>query len=175
MEKCSFRKGVKMSWEQILGFFTMWPSPWATIALWAKANVPIWQTILYVTFITSISLSLTYFGTGWIEKWIIKRGWVKRATIEKWRNYSQSLNNSHPVNGLEKRVKGKIKKWLLPQKDWQILACGFIPFVPLLPTIIIVATRLLEIKRGFPLLIAGNIFRNAVVCWAIYKGVGFFS
>ncbi len=164
-----------MDWKQILGFFTMWPSPLATTVLWAKADVPIWQTILYVASLTSISLSLTYFGTGWLEEWIIKRGWVKRTTIEKWRNRSNHFNDSLPANGLGKETGNKIKKWLIPREDWQILACGFIPFIPILPTIVIVVARLLEIKKGFLFLIIGNFFRTAAVCYAIYLSVGFFS
>jgi len=164
-----------MSWEQILGFFTMWPNPGTTVVLWAKGGVPLWQTILYVVFFTSISLSLTFFGTGWLERWIIKKGWLKRSTIERWRVRLQKGDNNFQTNGLEKRMRGGIKKWLLPQKNWRILACGFIPFIPLLPTVVIVVTRLLEIRGGFLFLIFGNVVRNAIFCYVIYRGVGFFS
>jgi len=164
-----------MSWEQILGFFTMWPSPLATIALWAKGGVPLWQTIAYVVFLTSISLSFTYFGTGWLESWVIKRGWIKRTTIEKWRAWQRKRNNSFQMNGLNGEVNHKIKKWLIPQKDWKILACGFIPFVPLVPSIVIVVTKLLEIRNGFVFLILGNIVRSIIVCCCIYQGVSFLS
>ena len=163
-----------MYWEQILGFFTMWPSPLTTITLWAKAGVPLWQTIFYVVLLTSISLSFTYFGTGWLENWVIKRGLVKRTTIEKWRAWQRKRNNSFQMNGLSEEVNHRVKKWLIPKKDWKILACGFIPFIPLVPTIVIVVTKLLEIRNGFPFLILGNIVRNVIVCYFIYLGANFF-
>ncbi len=160
-----------MSWEQILGFFTMWPSPNVTIVLWAKCGIPLWQTIAYVTLLTSFSLGLTFFGTGWLEKWTIKRGWIQESTIEKWRMRFQKGNNNHAMNGFEKKMNGRFRRWLIPQKNWKILACGFIPFIPLIPTVVVIVTRLLRIRNGFLVLILGNAVRTAIVCYAIYQGV----
>lgn len=163
-----------MIWEQILGFFTMWPNPGVTIGLWAKAGVPIWQTISYVVLLTSISLSLTYFGTGWLENFLIKKGVIRRTTIKKWRNWLER-NNNLSRNEFHERLRDRIKSWLIPQKSWKILAWGFVPFIPVLPTVIIMATRLLEIRNGFLALILGNIFRNGILCCTIYLIAYFFS
>lgn len=164
-----------MSWEQILGFFTMWPNPALTVALWAQAGVPIWQTILYVAFLTSASLSLTYFGVEWLKNWIVNRGFIERIMIERLHRWWRRLSRVSQENGFEKSWTKKIRRWLIPRKDWQLLACGFVPFVPVLPTIVIIITGLREIKYGFPVLILGNLFRNVIFCYVIYEGYGFFS
>jgi len=161
-----------MSWEQILGFFTMWPSPYTTIALWAKGGVPLWQTICYVTFLTSLSLSLTFFGIEWLESWIIKNGWLSKSAIERWRILLNRGSNNLSTNGFQERMTDKIKKWLIPQRDWKILAWGFVPGIPLIPSIVVVVTSLLAIKRGFFFLIVGNTFRSTIVCCAIYWFMG---
>ncbi|KKT16875.1 MAG: hypothetical protein A2654_00760 [Candidatus Nealsonbacteria bacterium RIFCSPHIGHO2_01_FULL_43_31] len=163
-----------MSWEQILGFFTMWPNPAITVGLWAKAGVPIWQTIAYVVILTSISLSLTYFGVEWLKNWVVNRGIIERPMIEKLHNQWRRINRIPQSDGRRYDWIKKTRKWLIPQKDWQILAWGFVPFIPILPTIVIIITNLRRIKYGFLVLILGNIFRNVIFCYAIYEGRDFF-
>lgn len=159
-----------MSWEQILGFFTMWPHPGTTIILWAKGGVPVWQTILYVGIMTSASLTLTYFGTGWLQKFLIRKKILKESTIKKLQNLWPLTNG----NG-NSRITKKITNWISRQKIWLILICGFIPFVPILPTAVIIAAGLLKIKYSYPVLLLGNILKTVIICYTIYYSTGSFS
>ena len=121
-----------MAWEQILGFFTMWLHPEITVTLWSKAGVPIWQTFLYATSWTSLTLFLTYFSIGWLKK-VVKNA-VKNLSgadgiirmVGSWYN----RNNLKLVNG---RYHKKMTGWLIRQKNWLILLCGFVPFFYGLP------------------------------------------
>ena len=165
---------MNVSWEQILGFFTMWPSPVVTVGLWAEAGVPIWQTILYVVLLTSTSLSLTYFGVEWLKNWVVRKRIINRRMVEKLHNWWQQLNNVSQNNGFRHSWTKKTRKWLIPQKDWQVLAWGFVPFIPVLPTVVIIIAGLRELKHGFLVLILGNLFRNIIFCYAIYEGHNLF-
>src|SRR3989344_3304144 len=136
-----------MPWEQVLGFFTMWPSPGVTVGLWAKAGVPLWQTTSYVLILTSITLSLTYCGVDWLKNWAAGKGIIDRALIERLHDWWRRINSISQTNGFEKRWTKKIKKWLVPQKDWQILPWGFVPFIPVLPTVVFIITDLRGIKH----------------------------
>jgi hypothetical protein len=159
-----------MQWEQILGFFTMWLHPEVTVGLWSKAGVPIWQTYLYTTLWTSATLIVTYFGAGWLKNWLCRQRLVREVIrlIEK-----QSLGNS--IRAENSKHHKRILNLLVRQKNWLILVCGFIPFVYGLPAAVIVATKLMNIKYALPFLLAGNIFRNGMICFLVYQGVRFLS
>lgn len=152
-----------MAWEQILGFFTMGLHPEITVSLWAKAGVPIWQTFGYTIIWTSLTLSITYFGAGWIKNWIKK--FIKEEILEKWQNWWQLKNNHFQKHLPEKKIIG----WLIRQKNWLILGCGFVPFVYGLPAAVIATARILEIRHALIILYCGNVFRNGIICFLIYK------
>jgi membrane protein implicated in regulation of membrane protease activity len=163
-----------MASEQILGFFTMWLHPEITIALWSKAGVPIWQTFLYAAGWTSLVLIIAYCGIGWLKRFIKKslknRKGINR-TIQKattWYDHTKSRMDNGPYSR-------RVTKWVARQKNWIILMCGFIPFVYGLPATVIVTAKLLEIKWALPVLILGNLFRNAIICGLIYGTFNFFS
>jgi len=159
-----------MAWEQIVGFFTMWLHPEITIALWSRAHTPLWQTLLYTSLWTSFTLVLTYLGAGWVKKRLgrveVARKIIK--VVEEWQRKRENKEN----NG---KYQKKIVSLLSRQKEWLVLACGFIPFVYGLPAAVIVTAKLMEIRRALPILMLGNIFRNAIICLSIYQGFAFFS
>ena len=94
--------------------------------------------------------------------------------VEKLHNWWQQLNNVSQNNGFRHSWTKKTRKWLIPQKDWQVLAWGFVPFIPVLPTVVIIIAGLRELKHGFLVLILGNLFRNIIFCYAIYEGHNLF-
>lgn len=159
-----------MAWQQILGFFTMWLHPEITIGLWSGAGVPMWQTFLYTICWTSLTLSLTYLGTSWLKN-LFKNMKGARDAIESierfYRKNSLKLNNG--------KYHKKLLNNLVRQKNWLILACGFIPFVYGLPATVIVVAKLMEIKHAFWILLLGNCFRNGIICLLIYQGFKIFS
>jgi hypothetical protein len=155
-----------MTWEQILGFLIIFARPEATMTLWYRADVPFWQTFVYTTVVTSLTALLAYQAIGWLKKLVKKIFKNSRNAqeiaqkIASW--YRQSVPNLDN-NGYRR----KFAYWLIRQKDWIVLACGFIP-LPFLPTIVTVTAKLLEIKWAIPILLVGNVFRNAVTCASIY-------
>ena len=153
-----------MEWEQIVGFFTMWLHPEITVGLWSKGGVPIWQTFAYTTLWTSLTMTITYYGIGLAERWLIGRGIIKETTIKKWLGWWQSRDNNFKTAGPKKRI----TNWLSRQKNWTILTCGFVPFVYGLPAAVIATVKVLEIKNGLLILLIGNLFRNGVICASIY-------
>jgi len=163
-----------MALEQILGFFTMWLHPEITATLWSKAGVPIWQTFLYATVWTSGTLVLTYFSVGWLKravKNIVKNSGNVGGAIQK----VGSWYSGSGFKSTNDRYNKKIAGWLIRQKNWLILMCSFIPFVYGLPAAVIITAKLLEIKRALPILLLGNVFRNAIICGLIYGSFNFFS
>ena len=110
----------------------------------------------------------------WLKNWVVNRGIIERPMIEKLHNQWRRINRIPQSDGRRYDWIKKTRKWLIPQKDWQILAWGFVPFIPILPTIVIIITNLRRIKYGFLVLILGNIFRNVIFCYAIYEGRDFF-
>jgi hypothetical protein len=159
-----------VAWEQILGFFTMLLHPEITISLWAKAGVPIWQACSFAVLWTSGVLLLAYFGVGWLKRLIKKVPLAVKLMekVENWyRKYGSVLEN--------KKSYKKTSGWLIQQKNWIVLGCGFIPFVYGLPAAVIVAAKLMEIKHALFFLVLGNVFRNTIICYLIYQGFEFFS
>jgi hypothetical protein len=145
----------------------MWLHPEITVTFWAKAGVPIWQTFIYVVLWTSLTLTITYYGVGLAERWLINTGITKEITIKKWRGWWQSRNNNFKTAGPKKRV----INWLGRQKNWIILACGFVPFVYGLPAAVIVTVKVLKIRNGLLILFIGNVFRSGIICVSIYQAL----
>ncbi|MFH1401680.1 MAG: hypothetical protein ABIG40_01830 [Parcubacteria group bacterium] len=143
------------------------------MVLWAKAGVSILQTIIYVVFCTSISLTLTYFGTSWLEELLIKKKFIKKKTVERFLSWVRPKNNNFQISTSETRTP-KLKKWLTRRKDWQILFLGFVPYIPIMPTGVIIAVSATKIKHGFFILILGNIVRNVISCATVYFITRFF-
>lgn len=154
-----------MSWVQILGFFTMWLHPEITVGLWSKAGVPLWYTLLFTTIWTSITLSLTYLGVGWLKTRAQKVKFIMEL-IQKAEELYQN-NRFGPKNREHQK---KAINWLVRQKNWIILGCGFIPFVYGLPAAVIIAAKLIGIRYALLVLLFGNFFRNAIICSLIYQG-----
>ena len=158
-----------MDWEQILGFFTMWLHPEITAGLWSSAEVPFWQTFLLVTAWTSMTLMVTYFGVGLVEL-LLKLFW--RAVKKVIRVFKKDFNE-FKKSGLQiksERYQGRLINWLNRQKNWVVLLCSSIPFIWGLPVAVIIVTKAAKIKYGLPILLAGNVLRNAAICLTIYYG-----
>lgn len=156
-----------MSWEQIFGFLIVFLRPEITMALWTEAGLPFWQTFLYTGVITSLTTALTYYLlTDWMKKMVKKildRSSNAREIIQKislW--YKESA-----LNLTDNEYHRKFGFWLIRQKNWIILAFAFVP-APSIPTIVTVTARFLKIKGALPVLLAGNIFRTALLCASIY-------
>ena len=158
-----------MNWEQIVGSLTI---PFNTIlaaSLFWKGETFFWITVSAIVGWTSLTLVITYFGTEWIKKWVKNQRFLKDAYNRIYALYSQ---NGFKIRNDKKQK--QINNWLVKRKDWIVIVLGFVPFVPWLPTGVIVTTKILGIKNGLMHLLLGNFFRNWIVCFSVYQGFSWF-
>ena len=136
---------------------------WAVIIYWRLQGFSFWLSFAMLTTYWSLTLLLTYFGTGWLVKTLSK--WkITKESIESFQKTIKKYNNKNPLN----RRKKKIIECLSEKKAWIVYSLSFVPFVPELPTITIAAARIMKLKYALPILLAANAFRVAMLCIVIY-------
>jgi len=161
-----------MDWKQIIGLLLAWVFPEATMILWDRTGVPLWQTVAYIFAISSIAMAIFYFGIGWLKEFLIKRGLLKKEFAENVQRWWENINNFQ--NGFQKNRKENFLHWVKRRKSGIILSLGFVP-VPVLPTLVLAAARLTEIKNAFFVLILGLLFRTILTYWLLQWLTGLFS
>ena len=159
-----------MSW---LDFFQGLPMIFfrteGAVILWAAKGSPYWQSLLFSLCWTSLSLIITYYGTGILVS-RLKKWWLLRFVIAKWEKEITSRKNNFANNN------SLSHNWLSLQKQWVVIILAFLPythFVPGLGSAVIATAKVLNIRCGIILLILGNAFRWAVITYHIYQGVHF--
>lgn len=144
-----------MWWEIIEGLLMLvFIHPWATLMFWEKTGFPFWFTFSILTIHGFFCLILLYFGTGRLNAVLTEkiRKPIDEITQIIFKNY---------------KPKKTLVNWLLSKGKGITLILNFAPWV-LLPTATIIAARLMKIHHAFPILFAGNIFRNLIFCLAVY-------
>jgi hypothetical protein len=145
--------------SELIGFLLMVLNGWTAVIYWRIQGVSFELAFLMLTVYWSFTLLLTYFGTGCIidilEKWFLTE--ELSIKIVKFRKITPFYNQ-----------RDRIVDWLTRQKISIIFILAFIPCIPEIPTLVIIATRIIKIKYGLLILLAGNIFRVFVLCYAVY-------
>ena len=149
----------------IAGFVFLFFSGIGGVTAYRLMGVPFHITLIFVTLYWSGTLLITYYGTGWIVK-----------KIKKWESVNIFINSSKKwwekkirVLSKRKRFREKAVLWLTEQKEWVVLLLTFIPYVPELPTITIIAARLMKIKYALFFLLLGNFFRTFILVATVYQ------
>ena len=154
-----------MSWVQFFqGFFIPF-RPEITISLWANNEIPYLQTFLVAACWTSITLTITYFGTDVLIRRLLKKWSFLKKIVGKWEAGNNCSQNNHYLHR-------KINKLSLLKKLLIILPLSFLPytyFVPTLGTAVIVAAKLLNIRYLIFVLLVGNLFRWSVITHQLYQ------
>lgn len=145
--------------SELIGFLLMVLNGWAAVIYWRIQGVSFELAFLMLTVYWSFTLLLTYFGTGWIIDILKKWSLTKELSIK--------IAEFRKINPLYNQREGIID-WLTRRKTSIILILAFIPCIPEIPTLVIIATRIIKIKHGLSILLAGNIFRVFVLCYAVY-------
>jgi len=133
------------------------------IIWWKFVGFELWQTFLIILCWTSITMIFTFMGMAGIKSWVKRRKFFKKIS-GKFQNWHWQ-KNFRKKNVIQRT---KIVNWVSRQKNWVIIGLGFIPFVPYLPTTVIVTTKLLEIRFGLAFLLVGNTFRIGFICSFLY-------
>jgi len=158
-----------MIWKRFLGVFialsliiitTVVNPTNALILACYKIGLNSWGIFLCVSAWTSLTMVLTYYEFGQIKKWRIVN-----LLFKKLRNFFPQ-NSFKLINRIGQK---KFVSYLSRQKSWVILTLGFAPFVPYLPTTVIITTKLLDISYGILFLLLGNACRNWFYCERAYQ------
>lgn len=157
--------GGEMLEKLIAGFLPFFFNGLGGVTTYRLLGVPFHTTLAFVTLYWSGTLLLTYYGTGWIAERTTK--WESINSLIKilkkwWRKVIRTLK-------FRKRLIERGVFWLINQKKWVTLALSFIPYVPQLPTITIIAARLMKIRYALPILLLGNAFRTFILIATIYQ------
>ena len=157
--------GGEMLEKLIAGFLPLFFNGWGGVTTYRFLGVPFYITLTLITLYWSGTLLLTYYGTGWVTRRMTKRKSINSLIkiLRKW--WGKVMRNPK----FRKRLTEKGVFWLINQKKWVVLALTFIPYVPQLPTITIIAARLMKIKHALPILLLGNAFRTFVLVATIYQ------
>lgn len=155
-------------WRIVLeGLPIFWSNDLAGLILYYLKGVPFWILILLTIVKWSIFVLLAFYGTGWIfrriEKFPRTKLFIERA--------------SQRINGLSQRIYHRDKEnlhnksvvWLLERKEWIVVLLAFVPYVPVIPTAVIVVVRLMKIKHGLFFLLLGSALKATVFCLTIHN------
>jgi len=96
-----------------------------------------------------------------LQKWRASR-WL----LNKWQRFMRFFDY-HNSFSVKCRKKG-IQDWLSRRKKWLLILLIFLPYVPVLPSAIIITVRQRRIKYALIVLTMGAIFRAAVACRSFY-------
>lgn len=162
--------------DQVWAFLSIFLEPDAAVFFWYRAGYSFWLTYALLSLHTSITITLVFYGTGWIKH----SGKIRQA--------------SNGVLGKIKKITGglmsrfqflkKLGKFYhsLVDKSTKILQRGgifvifiasCIPFIPVIPTAAAAAAKLIEIKHGLLIILLGTAIRNILVVLGIYYGIPF--
>ncbi len=164
-----------MSWiEYLLSFLIMFFRTEGTVILWSAKGVPYWQSFLFSVCWTSLTLAATYYGVGFLVNQL-KKWWVLRVLIEKWQTEVVARKNNFSKKNSS--YSKKIASWLSQKKRGVLIFLSFFPLTQLvygLPSGVIAATKLIEIRYGILILLLGNAIRWFGITLLIYLGVQLF-
>ncbi len=156
--------GEEMLEKLIAGFLPLFFNGWGGVTTYRLLGVPFHITLAFITLYWSGTLLLTYYGTDWATKRMIKWKSVNSLIkiLRKW--WGKVMRNLK----FRKRLTERGVFWLINQKKWVTLVLTFVP-LPQLPTITIIAARLMKIRYALPILLLGNVFRTFVLVAIIYQ------
>ena len=149
-------------WLKILGYILVFIRADIAMVVLYKAGTPWWITYTVIMAVCSGTLCITYYGLGKLLIWAEKKTWFQKfkkigfvkKIIEKQKK---------PSPRQEKMV-----KWLIGKSPIFIFLLSCIPFVPYLPTAIIVVARIMNIKNGIYYLLAANAVRGLITVLTVY-------
>jgi hypothetical protein len=124
-----------------------------------KMGLNRFQGFIGIIIWTSFTLILTYYGTAKAKSWAKKWTFMKNI-FDKIENRPANLSNNW-LSEENHRQKKRIMALLMKKKkrDWLIIILGFAP-APIIPTCVIIANKLTEVKFGLFFLLVGNVFRT---------------
>lgn len=149
----------------ITGFLPFFFNGLGGVTTYRLLGVPFHITLAFVVIYWSGTLLLTYYGTGWIAKRVARRESINNLikTLKKW------WGKATKTLKFQRKLTERGVFWLINQKNWITLALSFMPYIPQLPTMTIIAARLMKIRRALPILLIGNAFRTFILVVTIYK------
>lgn len=156
--------------EELIGFILMVINGWAAVIYWKLNGIPFWQSTLFLTIYWSLTLLITYWFTGGVldllKKWE-PFGVLSQRISEKTKKFKR-LN-------LAREKRQNAIKWLIQRNNLIIGILTFIPLVPELPTLTIIAARIVKMKHALIILLLGNAFRVLVLCFSVYWSINLFA
>ena len=142
----------------------------AGVVFYHLSGIPLIITVGIITVKWSLFLLLIFYGIEYVAIYL-KRWRAAKAIIALIEKVSVEINgNTVEIYGKRKRkTRRKLTGWFVERKEWIVLSAGFIPYVPILPTAVIIAVRLMRIRYGLFFLLLGNAFKATAFCLAIYS------
>jgi len=134
---------------------------WAVIIYWKIQGISFLTALSILTIYWSLTLIITYYGTD-LATYLLKKMEPFEVLIETFKEVIK-VYNSNPIY----KKRGEIINWLSREKAQIVFSLTFIP-VPQLPTITIIAARIMKLKYGLPVLLIGNVFRITIMCLIVY-------
>jgi len=149
-------------WLKILGYILVFIRADIAMVVLYKADTPWWITYTVIMAVSSGTLCIAYYGLGKLLIWAGKKPWFQRLK-----------KNGFVKKIIEKQKKPsprqeKIVKWLAGKSPIFIFLLSCIPFVPYLPTAIIVVTRIMNVKNGIYYLLVANAVRGLIAVLSVY-------
>lgn len=127
------------------------------VALWIPALTIVVKSIFY--------LLVAFYGTSFIIKHLEK--WPRVIRFFRW--FNRTWNHAFRKG---RKTKKKINKettgWLLKRKRWFVLSLGFVPYLPVISTAVVIAVRIMEIRRGLLILMIASVFKSLLICFTFY-------
>lgn len=156
--------------EELIGLGLMILNGWAAVIYWKIHGVPFWHAVIFLTIYWSFTLLATYWLTGktvdLLKKWEPFRAFEQKL--------SEKIKKAKRINSIKEK-REKALNWLVNKGGLIIGISTFIPLVPHLPTLTIIAARIVKMKMAFGILLLGNAFRVFVLCYAVYQTIGFLN
>lgn len=153
-----------------MGLILMILNGWAAVIYWKIHGIPFWQVLTALTIYWSFTLFITYWLTG--KTFDLLKKWEPFRAFEQ--RFSEKIKKAKRINSLRAR-REKFLNWLVKKGNLVIGIATFIPLVPHLPTLTIVAARIVKMKYALAVLLIGNAFRVFVLCYAVYWSIGLIS
>lgn len=165
-----------MPYGKIIGISLLILKPDLSAIAWYTAGLTWWLTLLLLAGYTSITLSLTYFGAGGViailKKFVFKKKHRVIQQIEEKKLIRQTKEEFQKgyLFGKKRALtrQEKLVNWLKRQKLSVIILLEIIPFVPYLPSAVIIAVKALGIKHGYLWLILGNLVKIMLIVALVY-------
>lgn len=162
--------------DQVWAFLSIFIEPDAAVFFWHRAGYPLWLTFILLSLHTSLTITLVFYGTGWIKN----SGKIRRtgnAILGQFKKITDRLAFRFPFLEKIKKFYGnlvdKTTKILHRGGIFIIFIASCIPFVPVIPTAAAAAAKLVGIKHGLIVILLGTAIRNILVILGIYYGIPF--